>query len=254
MMESRCFALFCACSMPTIQAFAATAAKGRSFGFSSALKNTQIQLTGDGGVQKEILFEGNGEPFLLPGAAGTRLTISYAGSLGVPNWSSEEVVSCWLKEQQGLDHLQDLFLDIGIDEAKLTNPEFFTEDFVTKELGVTAKIQCKKLVLAAKRLASTRQELPKGHVFDSNPEYSYELGSNKLIKGMEIGLSSMTPGEWALITVRSDYGYGSEGYRKANGDVIVPPFATLVFEIQLLPTEISEIEGEDDYVGLPENS
>jgi hypothetical protein len=204
-------------------------------------------------VQKEILFEGGGEPYLLPGAAGTELIISYAGSLGTADWSPEEVVSCWLKQQQGLDHLQEAFLDNAIDEAKLTNPEVFTEDFVTSELDVTAKIQSKKLVMAAKRLATTRQELPVGHVFDSNPEYSHELGSNKLIKGMEIGLASMKSGEWALITVRSDYGYGSEGYRKADGDVVVPPFATLVFEIQLFPTGISEIEGEDDYVELQED-
>lgn len=224
----------------------------RSFAAPSSLKNSE--LTEDGGVRKEILFEGSGKPYLLPGAAGTKLTISYTGSLGDPKWSTEEVVSCWLKEQQGLDHLQDVFLEEEIDESKLTDPEAFTEDFVTTELGVTAKIQCKKLVLAAKRLATTRQELPAGHVFDSNPEYSYEVGSNKLIKGMEIGLASMKPGEWALVTVRSDYGYGSEGYRKPNGDVVVPPFATLIFEIQLFPTDISEIEGEDDYVDLPEDS
>jgi hypothetical protein len=204
-------------------------------------------------VQKSILFEGSGEPYLLPGAAGTELTISYEGSLGTAQWSPEEVISCWLKEQQGLDHLQEAFLTNNINEAKLTDPEVFNEEFVTSELGVTAKIQCKKLVMAAKRLAKTRQEFPAGHVFDSNPEYSHKVGSNKLIKGMEIGLASMKPGEWSLITVRSDYGYGSEGYRKANGDVVVPPFATLVFEIQLLPTGISEIEGEDDYVELQDD-
>jgi hypothetical protein len=175
--------------------------------------------------------------------------MSYAGSLAPNNWSPQEVVDCWLSEQQGLDHLKDAFLKEDIDEAKLTNPDEFTEDFVTNALDVQAKIQCKKLVLAAKRLAADRGELPYGHLFDSNPEYSYELGSNKLIKGLEIGLATMKPGEWSVITIRSDYGYGSEGYRKANGDVVVPPFATLNFEVQLYPEGITDLKGLEEYLG-----
>lgn len=202
-------------------------------------------LTEDGGVQKEILFDGNGDI----AEAGTKLIMSYSGSLGVNNWNPQEVVDCWLMEQQGLDHLKDAFLQNNIDESKLTNADEFTEDFVTNALDVQAKIQCKKLVLAAKRLATTREELPYGHMFDSNPEYSYELGSNKLIKGMEMGLATMKPGEWSIITIRSDYGYGSEGYRKANGDVVVPPFATLNFEVQLYPEGVTDLEGLEKYLG-----
>mmetsp|Transcript_2992 Transcript_2992/g.7047 ORF Transcript_2992/g.7047 Transcript_2992/m.7047 type:complete len:269 (-) Transcript_2992:971-1777(-) len=203
-------------------------------------------LTEDGGVQKEILFDGPGDDIVKEG---TKLMMSYCGSLAVTNWSPQEVVDCWLSEQQGLDHLKDAFLKEDINEAKLTNADEFTEDYVTNALDVQAKIQCKKLVLAAKRLTTTRAELPYGHVFDTNPEYSYELGSNKLIKGMEIGLATMKPGEWSIITIRSDYGYGSEGYRKANGDVVVPPFATMNFEVQLYPEGITDLKGLEEYLG-----
>ena len=209
---------------------------------SSSSLYAKIPITDDGGVQKEILFDGQGEVY----PTGSKITMSYSGSLGDANWSAEEVVSCWLKEQQGLDQLSDGFVEQEIDEAKLTNLDVFTEDFVSSNLGVTNKIQCKKLVMAAKRLANTRNEFTTGHVSDTNPEYSYEVGSGKLIRGMELGVASMKPGEWAVISVRSDYGYGSEGYRKSNGDVMVPPFATLNFEVQLLPTEITEILDDED--------
>ena len=202
----------------------------------------KIQLTDDGGVQKEILFDGEGEPY----SSGSKIVMSYSGSLGEAKWSAKEVVDCWLREQQGLDQLSDAFLDQDIDEVKLTDLNIFTEDFVSSSLEVSNKIQCKKLVMAAKRLANTRGEFTTGQVFDTNPEYSYEVGSSKLIRGMEIGIASMKPGEWAVISVRSDYGYGAEGYRKANGEVMVPPFATLNFEIQLLPTEITELSDEEE--------
>lgn len=216
---------------------------------STTATTTSLQakelLTEDGGVQKEILFDGSGESL----ESGAKLYMSYSGSLAPTNWSPDEVVYCWLSEQQGLDHLKEPFLEQGIDEEKLTNADDFDEDFVRDSLKVESKIQCKKLVLAAKRLAAARGELPLGHVFDSNQEYSYELGSNKLIKGMEIGLATMKASEWAIISIRSDYGYGSEGYRKANGEVVVPPFATLNFEVQLYPEGITDMKGLEEYWG-----
>jgi FKBP-type peptidyl-prolyl cis-trans isomerase len=49
---------------------------------------------------------------------------------------------------------------------------------------------------------------------------------------MQAGITNMKPGETAQLKVRSDYAYGSDGYRKRNGDVMVPPFATLYFQIK----------------------
>jgi FKBP-type peptidyl-prolyl cis-trans isomerase len=101
-------------------------------------------------------------------------------------------------------------------------------------MGVTARIKCKKLVMAAKRLATTRNEFTVGHVFDSYSEYQFIRGQTKLIRGMELGIAAMKPGEVAVLVIRSDYAYGSEGYSKTNGDVMVPPFATLQFEVKIL--------------------
>lgn len=189
-----------------------------------------IDLSGDGGVQKKILAQGEGEE---PYPKGTLVSYSYKGTLAAVEWSVDEVITCWLSEQQGLDHLADGFREHNVDESKLTDLETgFTEAFVQDELGVTAKIAAKKLVMAAKRLKNSRADFPPGSEFDSSDEYQFTVGSGKLIRGMEIGIASMKPGENCEILVRSDYAYGGEGYRKRNGDVMVPPFATLNFLVK----------------------
>jgi hypothetical protein len=208
--------------------------------------NEKILLTEDGGVQKEILFHGR------DAEDGDEPVYSYMGSLGVADWSPQEVVDCWLSEQQGLDNLEAKFLEKEIGETILTTPELFTENYVANELGVEGKIPAKKLVLASKRLSDARTAMPPGHVFDSNSEY--KPSEKKLIQGMELGFKSMKPGEWSLISVRSDYAYGSEGLRLASGDVVVPPYATLVFEVQWLIDSNDEDGDTEEFVELPEST
>jgi FKBP-type peptidyl-prolyl cis-trans isomerase len=82
-------------------------------------------------------------------------------------------------------------------------------------------------------LAKTREEYADGTQFDSNDSYNFVLGAGKVIRGMELGVSSMKPREVVELRIRSDYAYGPEGYRKSNGDVLVPPFATLLFHAKL---------------------
>ena len=190
-----------------------------------------IDLTADGGVQKSVKQPGIGAS---AGETGKSVTIDYTGTLAPTSWSVDEVIRCWLSEQQGLDDVADAFREKQVDESKLIDPLTFNEDFVTNELRVTAKIKCKKLVMAAKRLATTRKEFEVGTKFDSNSKYEIVLGKKKLIRGMEMVVSSMQVGEVSQAKIRSDYAYGAEGYRKSNGEVVVPPFSTLLFEIKLL--------------------
>jgi hypothetical protein len=203
-----------------------------SFSSSSHNNGDWLDLTDNtnGGVQRRILVEGSGESY----PSGTSVVTGYTGTLASADWSVTEVLKCSLSEQQGLDQLVDGFRQEQVDEAKLTDLDVSAETFVQETLGVTAKTACKKLVLAAKRLATSRQEYPPGMEYDSNDNYEFTLGSGKLIRGMELaGVASMKPGETAEIQMRSDYAYGPEGYRKRNGDVMVPPFATLSFQVQL---------------------
>ena len=199
----------------------------------SVSESEWIQLAD--GVQKRILDEGTGSALAQPGS---QVEVDYVGTLvGEKGWTAQDVVDFWLKSQQGLDHLSDAFLSADIDGTKLMDADFFTEDFVTNGLEVSNKIQCKKLVMAAKRLAKQQEDFPVGTEFDSSKErgpFAFTLGEGKAIQAYELAVPTMKQGERAEVICRADYAYGSEGYRKRNGDVIVPPFATLCFHITLL--------------------
>jgi len=184
------------------------------------------------GVTKEIITPGDGE---TP-QEGQRVVIDYEGSIAARDWNPSEVVECWLKTQQGVDDLADAFLEQQIDEAKLKT---LTEEYLSNDLGVDNKIKCKKLMMAIKRL----EDPVVGQVFDSSiargEPYSFVVGEGKAIQAMELAVARMQVGEKAELICRCDTAYRNDGLRKANGDVMVPPFATLKFEVELLRIEES---------------
>ena len=72
--------------------------------------------------------------------------------------------------------------------------------------------------------------LADGSVFDaSRPRgqpFAFTIGAGQVIRGWEEGVDGMQVGESRRLTIPPELGYGAEG----AGDVI-PPNATLVFEI-----------------------
>jgi FKBP-type peptidyl-prolyl cis-trans isomerase len=193
-------------------------------------------------VRKRIIQEGTGSS---PPPPNSQVTIEYTGTLASLQqqdeyWTPQDVVECWLSQQQGLpETLPQAFVDQQIDSTKLTDVEFFTdEDFVTNTLGVSNKMQCKKLVVAAKRLAQERQQYQAtSTVFDSSQQrgpYSFPLGQNKAIRAVDLVVANMTLGETCQMITRCDYAYGKEGLRSSRGEVRIPPYATLQFEITLI--------------------
>jgi FKBP-type peptidyl-prolyl cis-trans isomerase len=195
-------------------------------------------------VRKRIIQEGTGSS---PPPPNSQVTIEYTGTLASLQqqdeyWTPQDVVECWLSQQQGLpDTLPQAFVDQQIDSTKLTDVEFFTdEDFVTNTLGVSSKMQCKKLVVAAKRLAQERQQYQAtSTVFDSSQRqergpYTFPLGQNKAIRAVDLVVASMRLGETCQMITRCDYAYGKEGLRSGQGEVRIPPYATLQFEITLI--------------------
>ncbi len=75
--------------------------------------------------------------------------------------------------------------------------------------------------------------LTDGRKFDSsldrNQPFSFVLGAGQVIQGWDLGVAQMKTGDKVKLTIPSDLGYGAEGYPG-----IIPPGATLVFEIELL--------------------
>lgn len=78
--------------------------------------------------------------------------------------------------------------------------------------------------------------LTNGTKFDSSRDrgrpLKFSIGGGQVIKGWDEGIAKMSVGETSRLTVSPDYGYGAAG--SAN---VVPPNATLIFEVELLGLE-----------------
>jgi FKBP-type peptidyl-prolyl cis-trans isomerase FkpA len=78
--------------------------------------------------------------------------------------------------------------------------------------------------------------LTNGRKFDSSLDrgdpFSFHLGQGQVIAGWDEGVQGMQIGGKRKLTIPSDLGYGPYG---AGG--VIPPDATLVFEVELLGVE-----------------
>lgn len=75
-----------------------------------------------------------------------------------------------------------------------------------------------------------------GQKFDSSVDrkepFSFTLGQGQVIKGWDEGIAELNAGAKAKLIIPSSIGYGSSGAGQS-----IPPFATLVFEVELIKAE-----------------
>lgn len=65
--------------------------------------------------------------------------------------------------------------------------------------------------------------------YDRGKPFEVEIGIGKVIKGWDEGVPRLSLGEKAILIAEPDYAYGPKGVPP-----IIPPDATLRFELQLL--------------------
>ncbi|MEI6223403.1 MAG: FKBP-type peptidyl-prolyl cis-trans isomerase [Deltaproteobacteria bacterium] len=71
-----------------------------------------------------------------------------------------------------------------------------------------------------------------GTKFDSSvggDPFSFRLGAGEVIEGWDLGVAGMKVGGKRKLTLHPDLGYGPRG-----APPVIPPNATLVFEVELL--------------------
>ncbi|KAL5456890.1 hypothetical protein EMCRGX_G034116 [Ephydatia muelleri] len=82
--------------------------------------------------------------------------------------------------------------------------------------------------------------LTNGTKFDSSRDkkrpFKFKLGMGEVIRGWDEGVAQMTLGQIAKLTISSDLAYGAAGVPG-----VIPPNATLIFEVELLKNVISQM-------------
>ncbi|CAI5742616.1 unnamed protein product [Hyaloperonospora brassicae] len=75
--------------------------------------------------------------------------------------------------------------------------------------------------------------LTTGSKFDSSRDrgrpFQFKLGAGQVIRGWDEGVAQMSLGQIAKLTLSHEYAYGEAGHPP-----VIPPKATLVFEVELL--------------------
>uniref|UniRef100_A0A8D0HIT8 peptidylprolyl isomerase n=1 Tax=Sphenodon punctatus TaxID=8508 RepID=A0A8D0HIT8_SPHPU len=78
--------------------------------------------------------------------------------------------------------------------------------------------------------------LEDGKKFDSsrdrNKPFKFVMGKQEVIRGWEEGVAQMSVGQRAKMIISPDYAYGSTGHPG-----IIPPNATLIFDVELMKLE-----------------
>jgi FKBP-type peptidyl-prolyl cis-trans isomerase FkpA len=134
-----------------------------------------------------------------------------------------------------------------VEEQPVTEETANESEIIEVAPGLTAKIMQRGHGRAAEAgdyvevhytgwLYDAEAEDNRGDKFDSSVDrgqrFGFQLGEGRVIKGWDQGVAGMLIGEKRELTIAPEMGYGNRG----AGNVI-PPGATLIFEVELFHAE-----------------
>jgi len=118
--------------------------------------------------------------------------------------------------------------------ASITTPSGLQVDDIVTGNGPEAAAGQPVLVHYTGWLFDAAAPNQRGRKFDSSKDrgepFEFDLGAGMVIRGWDEGVQGMKVGGTRVLTIPADLGYGARG---AGG--VIPPNATLVFEVELLP-------------------
>uniref|UniRef100_A0AAR5QA43 peptidylprolyl isomerase n=2 Tax=Dendroctonus ponderosae TaxID=77166 RepID=A0AAR5QA43_DENPD len=78
---------------------------------------------------------------------------------------------------------------------------------------------------------------------DRDGPFKFDLGKGQVIKAWDVGIATMKKGEQAVITCSPEYAYGASG-----SPPLIPPYATLQFDVEMIDWEAEELTSEQNGV------
>jgi len=156
-------------------------------------------------------------------------TLVFFGNFGTPKDLDVEVSG--LKTEQ--EEAQIETIEIEEEDENMKVEELLIEDIVVGK--------GKETVAGAQITVNYAGTLTDGTKFDSSYDreepFVFLFGVGQVIPGWDKGLVGMKVGGKRKLTIPSDLAYGEDG---AGG--VIPPNATLIFEVELLDVELPKAE------------
>lgn len=123
------------------------------------------------------------------------------------------------------------------EKEKLEMTELITGDTIQTASGlryvITKKGNGKKAEAGKKVKVHYTGKLLNGTIFDSSRDrgepFGFELGARQVIPGWDEGIALLQVGDQATLVIPDSLGYGAQG---AGG--VIPPNATLIFDVELM--------------------
>jgi FKBP-type peptidyl-prolyl cis-trans isomerase FkpA len=105
----------------------------------------------------------------------------------------------------------------------------YSQTDLTVGTGTTAVAGNRVTVSYTGWLYDSAQPSGKGKQFETNPSFTFLLGTGAVIKGWDQGVAGMRVGGMRRLVIPPELAYGSSGAGSA-----IPPNATIVFDITLI--------------------